>query len=248
MKTTLAVLLSALALTSAAVAQTASPGASAAGSSTHTGASPAARTDLYHVHFAKSAVGKAAEHAEILKKQEPDAPMPGHFIILRHENGDSWDYCMIEHLGTKATIEASRPAAPANPTSPSEWHTDTYANGPSWAQFAKEMGIDDPSKSSASAYVVSMYRPASGQREALDAFLNEPPDRANDSTSGNVLLQHLEGAAWTFVKISRNNNWADFGKDMAAGLPQAGKTDSSWFKLRNLAAFHTDTLCDRLAP
>jgi hypothetical protein len=59
-----------------------------------------ARTDLYHVHFAKAALGKGAEEGDYLKKQSPNAPMPGHYIVLRHQEGEDWDYAVIEHLGT----------------------------------------------------------------------------------------------------------------------------------------------------
>ena len=116
--------------------------------------------------------------------------MPGHFVVFRHMDGDAWDYCVIEHLGTKATVEASRPAPPATQTALGDWHTDTFAAGPSWTEFAKQMGLDDAAKSTASTYAVSIYRPVTGQREALDKFLNEPPDRTVDTTSGNVVLQH----------------------------------------------------------
>jgi hypothetical protein len=69
-------------------------------------APPAARTDVYHVHFAKAALGKAAEEGEYLKTQSPNAPMKGHILVLRHQDGEDWDYAVIEHLGTKATVEA----------------------------------------------------------------------------------------------------------------------------------------------
>lgn len=174
--------------------------------------------------------------------------MPGHFIVLRHQSGDSWDYCVIEHLGTKATVEATRPAPPASQIALGDWHTDTFVAGPSWAVFAKELGLDDAAKSKESAYVVSMYRPAPGQREAVDKFLNEPPDRPSDTSSGNIVLQHLEGAAWTFVAVSRYNSWSDFGKNTANSVAGMSKSDAGWFKLRNLVSFHTDTECDRLAP
>src|SRR5215212_9478073 len=65
----------------------------------------AAMSDIYHIHFAKAAVGKAAQHGDVMKKQDPAAPMPGHYLVLRHQDGDSWDYCVIEHLGPKTTIE-----------------------------------------------------------------------------------------------------------------------------------------------
>jgi hypothetical protein len=247
MKIALTVLAATSVLTSIALAQSGSP-ASTSSKSASTSPSLAARTDVYHVHFAKAALGKAAELGESFKKQAPDAPMPGHFIVLRHEDGDSWDYCVIEHLGTKATIDATRPAPSPSQIGLGDWHTDTICNGPSWAQFAKEMGIEEPSKSGGSAYVVSVYRPAPGMREELDKFVNQAPDRATDSTSGNIVLQHMEGAAWTFLKISRNNNWNDFAKDQIASIAQMNKGDTGWFKLRNLVSFHTDTLCDRMTP
>jgi hypothetical protein len=243
MKFTIQILI-AVGLAPFAFAQSPSP-ASSAGA----GGATANRTDLYHVHFANAAVGKAKELAEELKKPGPDAPMPDHMIVLRHEDGDSWDYCVISHLGTKATIEANRPAPPTSQMALYAAHTDTFASGPSWMEFAKQMGLDDASKSKASAFVVSMYRPASGQREALDKFLNQAPDRATDSSAGRVVLQHLEGAAWTFVTVQRWNSWADYGKDNVASIAQMGRNQQGgWFKLRDLVSFHTDTLCDRITP
>src|SRR6266536_5934774 len=168
MKIVLPLIIAVLGFTSPSWAQSPSPAAA-------TTSAPVARADVYHVHFAKAALGKAAELGDVLKKQAPDAPMPGYLIVLRHQDGDEWDDCVIEHLGTKATIEASRPAPPANQMALGDWHTDTFVNGPSWATLAKELGIDDATKSTASAYTVSMYRPEPGQREALEKFLSEPP-------------------------------------------------------------------------
>jgi hypothetical protein len=230
----------AIGLTPLAFAQSPSP----AGST-----NSATRTDLYHVHFANAATGKAKDLGEALKKPAPDASMPDHMIVLRHTDGDSWDYCVITHLGTKATIEANRPAPASNLMAMYAAHTDTFASGPSWAEFAKEMGLDAASKTKASAFVVSIYRPASGQREALDKFLNQPPDKSTDSSAGRLTLQHLEGAAWTFLSVQRWNSWADYGKDNISSIAQMGRNQQGgWFTLRDLISFHTDTLCDRLAP
>ena len=242
MKIRLAVLLGAFAATSAAFGQSPSPAASSV-AATGTG-----RTDLYHVHFAKAAAGKAAELGETLKQQDPDAPMKGHLVVFRHQHGDAWDYCVIEHLGTKMTLDASRPAPPANQMAQSEWHTDTICIGPSWAEFAKQLGLDDAAKTTGSGYVVSIYRPEPTHREALDKMLNEPPDRATDTSSGNVVLQHLEGAAWTFLSVTRYNSWADLAKEDTNSIPKTSKPDSAWSKVRTLVSFHTDTLCDRMAP
>ncbi|PYX03161.1 MAG: hypothetical protein DMG85_20275, partial [Acidobacteria bacterium] len=40
-------------------------------------AQPTQRTDVYHIHFAKAALGKGAEEGDVLKKQDPKAPMAG---------------------------------------------------------------------------------------------------------------------------------------------------------------------------
>jgi hypothetical protein len=245
MKILLTVIIASFASALPAWAQNPSPAPDSKSTATSTAA---ARTDIYHVHFAKAAQGKAADLADVLKKQAPDAPMPGHMIMLRHQDGDAWDYCVIEHLGTKAAVEAARPPVPASQMALGDWHTDTFVNGPAWATFAKELGLDDAAKNTASAYTVSVYRPEPGQREALEKFLSEPPDRAVDTTSGNVLLQHLEGAAWTFLAVSRYNSWNDFAKGEVNSIAQMSKKDGGWFKLRNLVSYHTDTLCDRVAP
>lgn len=237
-------ILLAVALAPFAFAQSSPPASSSAASG-----AAASRTDLYHVHFANAATGKAKDLAEELKKPAPDASGPDHMIVLRHEDGDSWDYCVITHLGTKATIEANRPAPASGLMAMYAAHTDTYSSGPSWTDFAKQLGLDDAAKSKASAFVVSTYRPVSGQREALDKFLNAPPDRTADSYVGRVTLQHMEGAAWTFLTVQRWNSWADYGKDNVASIAQLAKNpQAGWFKLRDLASFHTDTLCDRFAP
>lgn len=254
MKINIITSLIAFALAPLAVGQTSSPASSASASAAGSASKASARTDLYHVHFANAAPGKAQALAESLKTPGgPTETVPGHFIILRHEDGDSWDFCAIAHIGAKATIDTAHAATPtaANVMANYAAHTDTFAIGPSWAEFTKALGIDENGKGGAkdAAYVVSIYRAGSGQRDALDKFLNQPPDRSSDSSAGQVLLQHVEGAAWNFVSIQRWNSWADYAKDNVASIAQMGRNQQGgWYKLRELISFHTDTLCDRLAP
>jgi hypothetical protein len=59
-------------------------------------ASSPKRTDVYHVFFVKAALGKAAELADFLKQPDPNATGPQHSILLRHQEGDEWDYVEIE--------------------------------------------------------------------------------------------------------------------------------------------------------
>jgi hypothetical protein len=135
------------------------------------------RTDVYHVYFTKGALGKAVQLGDWLKTPDSNNPMPNHFIVLRHQDGDAWDYVVITHLGPKATLEAAGTAVPPDKRDLSAWHNDTFVNGPSWEEFTKAMGIDgeSASKSSGSVYSVSYYRPAPGHREQLEKMLSEAP-------------------------------------------------------------------------
>src|SRR5438045_8560749 len=114
--------------------------------------------------------------------------MPNHFIVLRHQDGDAWDYVVITHLGPKATVEAAGTAVPPDKRDLSAWHNDTFVNGPSWEEFTKAMGIDgdSASKSSGSVYSVSYYRPARGQAWYLEKALSDAP-RAQGPGAGRVL-------------------------------------------------------------
>jgi hypothetical protein len=209
-----------------------------------TSTSPA-RTDVYHVHFTHAAPGKANALGDSLKQPNPTAPMPGHSVLLRHQDGDSWDYVAIEHLGLKATLEAVRPAPPIAARDLSDWHTDTYVSGPAWADFAKALGISEGAGKSA-IYIVSVYRTIPGHREQLDEILSTPT--AGDPAAGNVVLQHLEGAAWTFMGVSRYATWEDFVKSETSAAADQAKGAGAWAKIRDHSSYHTDTLADRMMP
>ncbi len=146
--------------------------------------------------------------------------MPGHYIVLRHQDGEDWDYAVINHLGTKATVDAAGTPAPAAARDLNAWHTDTFVNGPAWPEFAKAMGLDDPAKSVGSVYVVSVFRAA--------------PD--------------LEGGPWQFLTIARYNSWQDFATNEKNSVADTLKPDGGWLALRNHSTFHNDTLTDRIAP
>lgn len=207
----------------------------------------AKRTDVYHVFFAKAALGKAHELAQFLKEPDPNAPNPTHRIVLRHQDGDDWDYVEIEHLGTKATVDNAGTPMPQSKRSLIEWHNDTFASGPSWAEFAKAMGLDgDASKTGGAVYAVSDYRAAPGHREEMEKMLTDIP--AGDTSSGNILLQHLEGASWNFLGLVRYDSWDKYAENEKNSVAQSGKNQGGWFELRNHVASHHDTLTDRLLP
>ncbi len=207
------------------------------------------RTDVYHVFFVKAAVGKAAALADFLKTPDPSATGPQHGILLRHQDGDEWDYVAIDHIGAKATVEAAGTPLPPEARDLMASHNDTFVNGPPWTEFAKEMGIDgDSAKTAGSAYVVSVYRAAPGHRDGLEKMLGEPPNRATDTSSGNVLMAHLEGAAWNFLTVARYDSWQKFATNESNSVAQTNKNAGGWFELRNHISFHNDTVTDRIAP
>jgi hypothetical protein len=229
-----------------ALAQAQSPSPSVAGaSSAVAGGTNSARTDIYHVHVVHAALGKAADLGESFKTPAP-GPAPDHQVIFRHQYGDSWDYVVIGHYGTKFTIEAVRQQIPESQRALSDWHTDTICNGPSWAEFSRVMGLDSSNKGAGAVYVVSFYRAAAGQRDAAEKNLSEPPDPKIDKAAGMALMQHLEGAAWHYVGIVRYNSWQDLATSEANSIPSTTQKGSPWSGMRDHVEYHTDTLCDRL--
>jgi hypothetical protein len=97
-------------------------GATAA--SAQTAAVPAASTDVYHVHFAKAAPGQAAALGTSLMTPDKTSPMPDHFVVLRHQEGDDWDYAVIQHLGSKTEVTASALPPSDAVRALTAWHSD----------------------------------------------------------------------------------------------------------------------------
>jgi hypothetical protein len=79
-------------------------------------------------------------------------------------------------------------------------------------------------------------------------MLGETSTGRGQTSAGDVLMQHLEGAAWTFLTIARYNSWDDYATGEKSAVPQTTKPDSPWVRLRDHTDFHTDTLTDRIAP
>jgi hypothetical protein len=208
-------------------------------------AQQAARSgDVYHVHFTKAVPGQGTALGDFLRTPDPKSPMPGHFIVLRHQQGDDWDYCVIEHLGAKATVDPA--GTPPNPgTDLRAWHADTFTSGPTWAEFAKSMGISDAAGATGSVYSVAVWRALPGHRDQLLKSLQEA-DRGSKVQVGRVTLQHLEGGPWQFLQIERYNSWQDLATEMAATSGGAPGSQDGWSAVREHSTYHHDTLADRL--
>lgn len=207
---------------------------------------PAAPTDVYHLHFAKAAPGQAAALGASLMIPDKTSPMPEHFIVLRHQEGDDWDYVVIQHLGAKAEVTATAPPPSDAVRALSAWHSDTFVSGPSWGDFSKEMSIGGSTSAAGLVYIVGLHRPVPGHREQLLKSLSAPGPSSKVQT-GTVLLQHIEGGEWTFATITRYSSWQDVATDRTAAA-SAGDAAGGWADIRQHAAFHRDTIADRIYP
>jgi hypothetical protein len=199
------------------------------------------RTDVYGVLFMKAAPGQAEALGKALMVPPPNAPMADHFVLLRHQEGDDWDYCLIRHLGPKTAIEAA--PGPANPARDlSAWHDDTFVRGPSWADFSRAMGIGGTGGTQ--VYIVSVQRAVPGHRDQLEKSLSGPPASSKVQT-GDLVMEHIEGGAWQYLTITRYNSWQDLATDrmQAAG---AASAPGGWADVRQHTAFHRDTIADRV--
>jgi len=199
----------------------------------------AAYTDVYHVHINKAALGQARALEASLAKPAAGS-MPEHVLVLKHQDGDDWDYMVIQHLGKKFTIDPAEYKPPTGAAAGiSAWHADTIVAGPSWDVFAKEMGFG-PDAPKNSVYVVATWRAAPGHRNQLEKTLSTVDPNAKVKT-GNVILGHLEGGPWNFLTLQRYNSWADYAADEAAT-----QNDAPWYEIRDHGISHHDTITTRV--
>ena len=207
---------------------------------------PAAGTDVYHVHFTKAAPGQATALAKSLMVPDKTSPMPDHFVVLRHQEGDDWDFAVIQHLGSKAEVTTTAPPPPDAERALSAWHSDTFVSGPSWGDFSKEMSLGGSANAAGFVYVFGVQRAVPGHREQLLKSLSAPGPSSKIQT-GNVVLQHLEGGEWNFATLTRYSSWQDFASERAAAA-SAGDASGGWADVRQHSAFHRDTIADRIYP
>ncbi len=206
-----------------------------------------AGTDVYHVHFTKAVPGQADALGKALMIPDPKTPMPDHFMVLRHQEGDDWDYAVIQHRGQKVTLDTA-PAGSGAARDMRAWHTDTFASGPPWSEFTREMGLGGSGSTTGQVYVLGVHRAAPGQREPLEKALNQPAPASSKIQTGSAFLQHLEGSDWTFLTLTRYSSWQDFAKERADAAAAAASTPGGWGDIRQHSAFHRDTIADRIFP
>ena len=211
--------------------------------------------ELYHVHFVKAAPGKIAELVGAYRETPVAEGEPGPPLIFRHLQGDDWDLLVLTPLGKEETVRTA--ATPEEQRSVERMrglraqHGDTFTAGPAWPEVRAALlgeGSERPTGTAGGSagpiYTVSTYRSLPGHRDQLGQTLQRIaalyPDR-------RTILQHVEGAPWEFVVISRFDSWSALGEDQAA---PAEKLRSQGFasneaigtELRQHLAEHRDTI------
>lgn len=206
--------------------------------------------DVYHITAVRAAPGR---YGDLIKAA--GAPLPssagGFSVVFQHAQGEDWDLLLIEHHGEKATVERGAPdPALAERRTTTAWHSDSYVLGPPLAEFRKQLGLDMVKTGAGAAppdvYVISTFTAVPGHQTELRAAVEQAGP--GDTSTGTVVLTHLEGAPWHLLAISRYASWQEFAKAMsaAAGTQTKGAGQKPT-GLRQHMASHADTLAIPLA-
>ena len=126
--------------------------------------------------------------------------MPEHFLVLRHQEGDDWDYVVIQHLGPKAEVTAT-PPPPPTPASPQRV-AQRYVRQRTLVGRVHQTDGDRRFAMRLPWYTSSAFNARSPAIASTHEILDRSRCGEQDRT-GNVLLQHVEGSEWTFATITR---------------------------------------------
>jgi hypothetical protein len=214
---------------------------------------PAAQTaqgaELYHVHFVKAAPGKLVEMVEAYVNAPRDPQSPAPPVILRHRQGDDWHLMVLRPLGAEATLRAAVPPSSelqqfVTRTRPLRGqHNDTFAIGPAWAEAQKMLGEGaEPSSGARPVYIVTVYRSLPDHRDQLEGVLRK---QAAEDAGRTLTLQHLEGAPWEFISITRYDSWAALGESEQKQSGQ-GTISAGGLAMQEHLAEHHDTVAERV--
>ncbi len=202
---------------------------------------PAPAVELYHIHISKAAPGKLPQLIEAYQNAPaPEAGQPQVTpIILRHREGDEWDLITITPLGKQTTVSASAPPQTIQDYYErlrplSDWHSDTFTVGPSWAVVQKTL---IPAKDAQAVYVVTDYRSLPGHRSQLRQVLDR---NAQDTPDRDVIFAHVEGSPWNFLTVTRYDSWAAVGAPPPQ--PPSGAQQEQGLAIREHMAVHHDTI------
>ncbi len=215
--------------------------------------------ELYEAHFVKAAPGKMREmiDAYVNAPADPSASAPP--LVLRHVEGDDWDLLVLTPYGkedkmTLAPMSAAEQQWIARTRPLRATHTDTIVVGPAWSETrtalaAQKSDVETAGTAGTSGdrnvYIVTTYRALPGHRDQLEQVLTKLAALRPGRT---VTMQHMEGAAWDFVSVTRYASWSDFASDEMTPDMQALRAqgftgpEGPSLALREHMAEHHDTI------
>jgi hypothetical protein len=224
---------------------------------------PMQAQEIYHVHFVKAAPGKAQELANAYLAPPPGQTNEEPPIVLRHVYGDDWDLAVITPMGKEQVLRAGpMPEAEQQATMRMRdlrvWHGDTFTLGPAWTEARAKLtgapaeaageavGTAGSADDTNAFYTVTVYRSLPGHRDQLAQVLSKI---AAMNAQRTVTLQHMEGAPWEFLMVSRYDSWAKIEEEPSVESMKAQGFDSPEALSRELRmhlAEHRDTITQRV--
>ena len=223
-------------------------------------AGQAAMQELYHVHFVKAAPGKISELVTAYREMPVAEGEPAPPLIFRHLQGDDWDLLVLTPLGKEETLRTTATPEQQRVTERLRGlrmqHGDTFTAGPAWPELRAALVGEGSGQATGTAggasgpvYTVTTYRSLPGHRDQLADTLGRItalyPDR-------RTILQHVEGAPWEFVVISRYDSWSALGDDQAMPAEKLrsqgfASTEAISLELRQHVAEHRDTIAQMVS-
>jgi hypothetical protein len=162
---------------------------------------------------------------------------------------------VLNPLGAKQTVEPRQPPALTDFISKiraaRSIHTDTYAAGPPLAEVQKVLAAGKTGGAGGDTlYLINDYRALPGHRDELQRTIG----RIAATTPGtSVTFEHIDGAPWDFLTISRLGTLAEYARDQADPQAEARAKQQGFaspeaisLELRQHMAAHHDTYTTRL--
>jgi len=204
---------------------------------------------LYRVTWLRAGPGRLQDLVTHMKTVASKGAGPPRPLVIRHSQGDQWDFMVLVPVGSYATHFASPEAA--SPLAPGElvaWQEDEFVRGPDISQ------ID--SFRSARLFHVEMFDALAGksaelirEREMENAYLDAV------GRPINAIFRRELGASWDVFTVGAYRDWRHYGeRDLIAPERAAAAAKAAGFAtdeaigpyMRSLINTHHDTLATRV--
>lgn len=210
---------------------------------------PLAGDVLYRVTWLRAGPGRLLDLVAHMKQAAARGSGPSRSLVIRHSQGDQWDFMVLAPAGSYgahfASPDAVLPLAPAELVA---WQEDEFVRGP---DIWKIDGFE-----SARLFHVEMFNALAGrtaelvrEREMENAYLGAV------GRPVNAIFRRELGASWDVFTIGAYRDWRHYGeRDLIAPERAAAAAKAAGFAsdeaigpyMRSLINTHHDTLALRV--